>query len=197
MLAVKWKKAGPECDVDFKDRLTWPKIVPDWAKRKQLKDKVCSPSELVDEYLFGWPSAPSVRDLEHMYGPVQKKGKMGKSWRTRENPKEQNKMRKSFCCRNVGYQEIEKIIDDELSLEENRTIALEKLEHMMVHHGIVESIEDARKPGSAAMNRFLVVLRELKVGSEERSEEGRKRALKKRVTIAQRKKGNTTQEDQQ
>ena len=150
--------------VSLRDKKTWPPETPAWAKSKQFSI-VESPSDLAREYYEGNPP-PALKDLEEVHGT--KAAKKGKSWRASPT------RRKEWCVRKVAH--------DALDSAETPVEGVAKLQSI-IEEELKESLQEgatAANPGSTVMKK-LGVLRKKRSGAEARSEEGKKRAAKRRA----------------
>ena len=154
---------------DLGDPATWPGAmlsggVPTWAKNVEFQHQVPSPEILVQEYLVGYPRAPSVKALEECYGP--KRSRSGDSWRgTRAK-------NKAYCCRKPLYDIIDQAVSQEAAVN-----ALEMIIEDELHEFLINGLT-AKNPGSVVMNKLFKLMAQKKDGFRERSAAARGRKRK-------------------
>lgn len=170
----------PEVGCDLLDSTTWPEKTPIWAFNAQINLGVSSPTELVQEYLKGYPSPPALRDLEAVYGAAAVKGKKGvKAWRSGNgNTKEGNKKKKNWCVRKPLYDVIEKILENGGDVDEC-IVAIEEMVDDKVGSELVGD-QTPTHPGSTGMQLLFKTMKEEKEGAKKRSQEAKARAQKRR-----------------
>lgn len=182
-------KLAADSPCDLSNKASWPKagLVPQWARNKWLISKPSSSSDMVYEYLLGYPTPPALKDLEEAYGPKVLGVKKGESWRSHPNSKEAGKRRRHWSDRLAFYTfldhafEAAKNQSPTKTKEENAKLVVAKLDTYIVNNfadtipqGLVPGMVEF--PGYSVLHKTITKMRNETEGFEARSDAARERA---------------------
>lgn len=157
------------------DKTQWPRICPPppWATSKWFLSNPATPKIVVEEYLFGYPHPPAIKDLEEVYGGEATHIVRGQSWRSHPDRKQANNKRKQWCNRLPLY----KFID------QDPNTAVERLEAYIEEHfgeELKALDKTCQEPGPTHVRKAISKMKRDAEGAHKRRDTALARAKKRK-----------------